>query len=44
MYTVHIHFTKRLAKVQEAIKKHNLDALIGTRLKTITHVCGAFCP
>jgi Xaa-Pro aminopeptidase len=44
VYTVHINFPKRLVKVQEAIKKHHLDVLIGTRLKTITHVCGAFCP
>ncbi|RPJ40711.1 MAG: hypothetical protein EHM27_07530, partial [Deltaproteobacteria bacterium] len=44
MYTVHIDFNKRLAKMQEAVKRNDLDVLIGSRLKTITHACGAFCP
>jgi len=44
MYTVHIDFSRRLARMQEAVKRQNLDVLIGTRLKTITHACGAFCP
>jgi Xaa-Pro aminopeptidase len=44
MYTVHIDFRKRLEKMQEAVKKKSLDLLVGTRLKTVTHACGAFCP
>lgn len=44
MYTVHINFPKRLAKMQEAVKNSDIDVLVGTRLKTITHACGAFCP
>lgn len=44
MFTVHINFPKRLTKMQEAVKNADIDVLIGTRLKTITHACGAFCP
>ncbi len=44
MYTVHIDFTKRLQKMQARIKKENVDVLIGTRLKTVTHASGVFCP
>jgi Xaa-Pro aminopeptidase len=44
MYTVHIDFGKRLAGMQAAVKKENIDVWIGTRLKTIAHACGAFCP
>ena len=44
MYIVHIDFRKRLARVQDALKQDGIDVLAGTRLKTITHVCGAFCP
>jgi Xaa-Pro aminopeptidase len=30
--------------MQAAVAEAGLDALIGTRLKTVTHACGAFCP
>jgi len=44
MYTVHIDFRKRLGKVKDTLKQEGVDVLVGTRLKTVTHVCGAFCP
>ncbi len=44
MYTIHIDFMKRLAKMQKAVSHKGLTALVGSRLKTVTHACGAFCP
>ena len=44
MYTVHMDHTGRLAKMQAAVAEAGLDVLVGTRLKSVTHACGAFCP
>jgi len=44
MYTVQIDFRKRLNTMQKAVEAQGLDVLVGTRLKTVTHACGAFCP
>jgi Xaa-Pro dipeptidase len=44
MYTVHIDFRKRLEKMQRAVTDEGMTVLVGSRLKTITHACGAFCP
>jgi len=44
MYTVHMDFRKRLQKMQDTVRARGLDLLVGTRLKTVTHACGAFCP
>ncbi|HJP20081.1 MAG: Xaa-Pro peptidase family protein [Alphaproteobacteria bacterium] len=44
MYTVHIDYVSRLAAMQQAVREAGLAALVGTRLKTVTHACGAFCP
>ncbi len=44
MYTVHMRFTERINRIQKALKDRNVDVLIGTRLKTVTHASGVFCP
>jgi len=41
---VHIKYQERLERVREALKQKGIDCLVGTRLKTITHVSGAFVP
>ena len=41
---VHIKYQERLERVREALRLRNIDCLVGTRLKTITHVSGAFVP
>ena len=41
---VHIKYEERLRRVREALKEKKIDCLVGTRLKTITHVSGAFVP
>ena len=41
---VHIDFRTRLAKFQAMLKDQGIDVLVGTRLKTITHMSGAFVP
>ena len=41
---VHIKYQERLQRVREALKQKGIDCLVGTRLKTITHVSGAFVP
>ncbi len=43
MFT-YIKYAERLGRVREALKQKGIDCLIGTRLKTITHVSGAFVP
>ncbi len=43
MFT-YIKYAERLARVREALKQRGIDCLVGTRLKTITHVSGAFVP
>jgi len=43
MFT-YIKYAERLARIREALKQKKIDCLIGTRLKTITHVSGAFVP
>ena len=41
---VHIKYAERLERVREALRQKGIDCLVGTRLKTITHVSGAFVP
>lgn len=41
---VHIKYGERLERVRDALKQKQIDCLIGTRLKTVTHVSGAFVP
>lgn len=41
---VHINYSKRLCALQEELKRLGVDVLVGTRLKTLTHVTGAFVP
>ena len=41
---IHINYQNRLKKIQSAIQERGLDALVGTRLNTVTHVSGVFCP
>ncbi len=41
---VHVNFQKRLAMFQGMLREHGIDVLVGTRLKTITHMSGAFVP
>jgi Xaa-Pro aminopeptidase len=41
---VHIKYEERLERVREALRQKKIDCLVGTRLKTITHVSGAFVP
>lgn len=41
---VHINFQKRLAAFQRMLQEQGIDVLVGTRLKTITHLSGAFVP
>ena len=41
---VFIDFPKRIRALQDALRQREIDVLVGTRLKTITHVSGAFVP
>jgi len=41
---VHIKYEERLERVREALRLRKIDCLVGTRLKTVTHVSGAFVP
>lgn len=41
---VHIDFQTRLAKFQGMLQEQGVDVLVGTRLKTVTHMSGAFVP
>ena len=41
---VHIKHEERLERIREALRQKQLDCLVGTRLKTITHTSGAFVP
>ena len=41
---VHIKHEARLNRIREALKEKQIDCLVGTRLKTITHTSGAFVP
>ena len=41
---IHIRYQERLQRVQEALQERGLDVLVGTRLNTVTHVSGTFCP
>jgi Xaa-Pro aminopeptidase len=43
MFT-YIKYAERLERVREALRTKKIDCLVGTRLKTITHVSGAFVP
>jgi Xaa-Pro aminopeptidase len=41
---VAIDYGKRIENIQALLQERGIDALFGTRLKTATHVSGAFCP
>ena len=41
---VAIDYQKRIENIQTLLQERGIDALFGTRLKTVTHVSGAFCP
>lgn len=41
---VAIDYRKRIENMQALLQERGIDALFGTRLKTVTHVSGAFCP
>lgn len=41
---VYIDFPKRVRTLQAELARQGIDVLVGTRLKTITHVSGAFVP
>ncbi len=41
---VYIDFPRRIRALQDALRQANIDVLVGTRLKTITHVSGTFVP
>jgi len=40
----YINFPRRIASFQEALRREGVDVLVGTRLKTITHLSGGFVP
>jgi len=40
----YIDFPARIARFQEKMKEAGVDVLVGTRLKTITHLSGGFVP
>lgn len=40
----YINFPKRIARFQEELAGAGIDVLIGTKLKTITHMSGGFVP
>jgi Xaa-Pro aminopeptidase len=39
-----IDYRKRIEAIQARLRARGIDALFGTRLKSVTHVSGAFCP
>jgi len=41
---LHIRYEDRLRRIQAALRERDLDVLVGTRLNTVTHVSGTFCP
>ena len=40
----YVDWVGRLSRFQGLLAAHDIDALVATRLKTITHVSGAFVP
>jgi Xaa-Pro aminopeptidase len=40
----YINFPRRISRFQEEMQKAGVDVLVGTRLKTITHLSGGFVP
>jgi hypothetical protein len=40
----YINFPRRIAAFQEALRREGVDVLVGTKLKTITHLSGGFVP
>lgn len=40
----YINFPRRIARFQEKMKEAGVDVLVGTKLKTITHLSGGFVP
>lgn len=41
---IHIRYEDRLRRIREGIRERGLDVLVGTRLNTVVHVSGVFCP
>ena len=41
---VHIDHEKRFNRIREEMEKNNIDILIGSRVKSVTYVSGAFVP
>jgi Xaa-Pro aminopeptidase len=41
---VTVDYRKRIDQLQSLLSERQIDALFATRLKTVTHVAGAFCP
>jgi len=41
---IHIDYSKRIKKIQEEMKKTNLDIFVGTRTVSLSYVAGAFIP
>ncbi len=40
----YINFPRRITRFQEEMRKADVDVLVGTKLKTITHLSGGFVP
>ena len=40
----YINFPRRIARFQEELREAGIDVLVGTKLKTITHLSGGFVP
>jgi Xaa-Pro aminopeptidase len=41
---IYINFPKRIKQIQDELKEKGIDALVATRLKSITHWSGGFVP
>jgi Xaa-Pro dipeptidase len=41
---IYIDYTKRIKKIQDEMKKSNLDIFVGTRTVSVSYVAGAFIP
>ena len=41
---IYIDYNKRIKKIQEEMKKANLDVFVGTRTVSLSYVAGAFIP
>lgn len=41
---VSINYEKRLKKIRARMEEERIDVYVGTRLKSLTHICGCFIP